>query len=627
MALPVLAGAAGASAVAAYLNAKFHIAHDLMNGRGGITANQELLNYVGDRVAKKRVLTYHVFEDQALRNQPNHPFLMFEGKTWTYKEFFDCILRVGNWLMKDLEVGVGEVVAVDGGNSPEYYMLWLALDAIGAVPSFVNWNLSGKGLVHCAQLCGARHFIADNDVKNNVEPCRSELEELGIRLQYYDPSFLASLQDTTIIPETRRENITIESTRCLLYTSGTTGLPKAVVMGTGRELTTGYSVAKYLNLKPADRMYTCMPLYHGAAHGLCTTPCIHAGATIVLGRKFSHKTFWPEVAASEATIVQYVGELCRYLLNGPTNPYERKHKAKMAWGNGMRPDVWEPFRERFNIPVINELYAATDGLGATFNRNSGPFTAHTIGLRGLIWNWKFRDEEVRVKMDVDTEDIMRDKNGFAIRCGINEPGQVLHRITPETLPSVPGYFKNEGATESRRIQDVFKKGDMWFKSGDMMRQDSDGRVFFVDRLGDTFRWKSENVSTNEVADMIGKYPQIAETNVYGVSVPGYDGRAGAASIVMADGVTESTFDFQRLAAHARAVLPGYAIPLFLRVTPALEYTGTLKIQKGRLKREGVDPDLVTGEDKLYWLPPASDRYLPFGRKDWQGIKDKSVRLT
>lgn len=170
-------------------------------------------------------------------------------------------------------------------------------------------------------------------------------------------------------------------------------------------------------------------------------------------------------------------------------------------------------------------------------------------------------------------------------------------------------------------------GTRWFKSGDMMRQDSDGRVFFVDRLGDTFRWKSENVSTNEVADMVGKFPQIAETNVYGVQVPGYDGRAGAASIVMAEGVALSTFDFQALAKHARAVLPGYAVPLFLRVTPELEYTGTMKIQKGRLKSEGVDLDRITGDDKLYWLPPSSDRYHPFERKDWEGINNRSIRLT
>ncbi|KAF2131713.1 long-chain fatty acid transporter-like protein [Dothidotthia symphoricarpi CBS 119687] len=628
MALPILAGAVGTTALAAYLNAKFHIASDISNARGGgVAPTQDALNFLTDRVMKKRVLTYHVFEDHALRNQPNHPFLIFEGKTWTYKEFFDAIIRVGNWLMKDLGVQIGEVVAIDGGNTPEYYMLWFALDAIGAAPSFVNCNLTGAGLIHCAKLCESRYMITDVDVKSNVEPCRAEFEDIGVKIHYYDPSFLASLSDNTFIPETRREAISIESIRGLMYTSGTTGLPKGVIMGTSKELVLGYSIAKYLNLKPEDKMYTCMPLYHGAAHGLCTTPSIHAGSTIVLGRRFSHKSFWPEVAKSGATHIQYVGELCRYLLNGPPNPYERKHNVKVAWGNGMRPDVWEPFRERFNIPIINELYAATDGLGASLNRNAGPFTAHTIGLRGLIWNWKNKNQEVRVKMDVDTEDIMRDENGFAIRCGVDEPGQVLHKLTSENIASAPVYFNNDGATHKRRLTDVFEKGDMWFLSGDMMRQDSEGRVFFVDRLGDTFRWKSENVSTNEVADMMGKFPQIAETNVYGVQVPGHDGRAGAASIVMADGVTESTFDFRELATHARGVLPGYAVPLFLRVTPALEYTGTLKIQKGRLKTEGVDPDKITGQDTMYWLPPSSDKYLPFGRKDWEGIKDKSVRLT
>ena len=293
-----------------------------------------------------------------------------------------------------------------------------------------------------------------------MEPCRSELEDLSVKIQYYDPSFFASLKDDTPIPESRRENITVESVRGLIYTSGTTGLPKGVIMGTGRELLVGYTTAKYLGLKPEDRFYTCMPLYHGAAHGLCTTPSIHAGCTIVLGRKFSHKTFWPEVAKSKATIVQYVGELCRYLLNGPPNEHERKHCVQVAWGNGMRPDVWEPFRERFGIPIINELYAATDGLGATFNRNCGPFTANTIGLRGSIWNWRYGDQEVRVKMDVDTEDIMRDENGFAVRCSTNEPGQVLHKLTPDMLAGVPGYYKNDQATVNRRISDVFEKGDL-----------------------------------------------------------------------------------------------------------------------------------------------------------------------
>jgi acyl-CoA synthetase (AMP-forming)/AMP-acid ligase II len=297
-----------------------------------------------------------------------------------------------------------------------------------------------------------------------LEPCRGDLENLGVTIHYYDPFFFANLRDLSSIPPSRYENITIDSVRSLIYTSGTTGLPKGVIFGTGRDLVTAYSTAKYLRLTPKDRMYTCMPLYHGAAHGLCTTPCIHAGATIVLGRKFSHKTFWPEVAQSRANIMQYVGELCRYLLNGPPNEYERKHCVEVAWGNGMRPDVWEPFRERFGIPIINELYAATDGLGATFNRNRGPFTANCIGLRGLIWHWRHGDDEVRVKMDVDTEDIMRDANGFAMKCGVNEPGQVLHRLDANLLDPVPGYYKNEKATVDRRISDVFKKGDLWVQS-------------------------------------------------------------------------------------------------------------------------------------------------------------------
>ncbi len=301
-------------------------------------------------------------------------------------------------------------------------------------------------------------------MKQNVEPCEAELKELGIKIQYYDPSFVASLSDSTPIPDSRREGIDITSVRTLLYTSGTTGLPKAVIMSTGRELITGRNVVGILDLKPEHRMYTCMPLYHGAAHGLCVTPSIHAGSTIVLGRKFSHKTFWPEVASSGATHIQYVGELCRYLLNGPSHQDERNHKVQVAWGNGMRPDVWEPFRERFNIPYIHELYAATDGLGAMMNCNAGPFTANAIGLRGLIWNWKFSDQEVRVKMDVDSEDILRDKNGFAVKCKVNEPGQVIHRITPETLASAPSYYKNEEATENRRITDVFEKGDMFVLS-------------------------------------------------------------------------------------------------------------------------------------------------------------------
>lgn len=215
---------------------------------------------------------------------------------------------------------------------------------------------------------------------------------------------------------------------------------------------------------------------------------------MALGRKFSHKTFWPEVSASGANILQYVGELCRYLVNAPVHPLERKHKLQMAWGNGMRPDVWEVFRQRFNIPVIHELYAATDGMGATFNYNAGEFSRNAIGVRGLVWHRRNEGREIRARINPDTEEIERDASGYVIRAGVNEPGEVLHRVDPAMRQAAfLGYFKNEQASEKRWMYDVFEKGDLWFRSGDVMREDADGRVYFVDRLGDTFRWKSENV--------------------------------------------------------------------------------------------------------------------------------------
>jgi acyl-CoA synthetase (AMP-forming)/AMP-acid ligase II len=343
--------------------------------------------------------------------------------------------------------------------------------------------------------------------------------------------------------------------------------------------------------------------------------------------KFSHSTFWPSVTKYKATIIQYVGELCRYLVNAPPGPLDRAHSVKMAWGNGMRPDVWEAFRERFNIPTIHELYAASDGMGATFNANRGEFSAHAIGVRGLLWNVLAGSREKIVEIDIDTQEIIR-YGRFARECKTGEPGEVIHWIdSSNPRAQFEGYFKNEVATEKRFIRDVFKKGDMWFRSGDMMRQDAEGRVYFVDRLGDTFRWKSENVSTNEVSDLLGKFPLIAECNVYGVLVPHADGRAGCAAIVLAERVTESEFDLKALADHALRVLPRYAVPIFLRITPALGYTSTMKMQKGKLRQEGCDVAQVErAGDRMYWLPPHGVSYVPFTAEDYQRLEDGEVRL-
>ncbi|RVX66096.1 hypothetical protein B0A52_10030 [Exophiala mesophila] len=629
MALTAAAAVAGGVAAAAYLDAKFHIRHDLVGA--SLPKGPKALEFVAQRWKEGKPLMYHVFKDHAEGPNADNIFLIFENRSWTYKQFFDDIHRTANWLMKDLDVQPKEIVAVDGTNSPEFLLLWFGLEAINACPAFINCNLTAGPLTHSVKLCDCRYLLADIATQPLVQPCEAAIAESNVKTIYYDEAFFAKLTDTTPVPTSRHAGIMPDDICSLIYTSGTTGMPKGVVMGRARELVTAWGVSTYLRLKPGNRMYTALPLYHGAAHGLCVTPSAFRGSTVVLSRKFSHKTFWPEVRASKADILQYVGELCRYLINAPPSPDDKNHNVRQAWGNGMRPDVWETFRQRFGIETINELYAATDGLGSSFNENRGEFGRSAIALRGAYWHWLNSDNEKRVRMDIDSQEIIRDSNGFAIECKTDEPGEVLHRILdPDNVDAVfRGYYKNPEAGQKRFLRDVFKKGDMWFRSGDMMRQDAEGRVYFVDRLGDTFRWRSENVSTNEVSDVMGEFDQIAEANVYGVTVPHADGRAGCAAIVPVQGVSADNIDWQRLAEHAISNLPRYAVPIFIRVVPQLEYTGTMKLQKGPLRAQGADLEKIrkaSPEDRMYWLPPNGKKYVEYNEKEWEDLKAGRVKL-
>lgn len=306
----------------------------------------------------------------------------------------------------------------------------------------------------------------------------------------------------------------------------------------------------------------------------------------------------------------------------------------MAWGNGMRPDVWEPFRQRFNIPCIHELYGASDGLSICFNKNYGPFGRNAITVRGVLWDILNGQDEKRVRINPDTQDVIRDPiTGFCIACRKGEAGEVVTRVDPANPNErFSGYLNNPSATQKRFIHDVFAKGDMWFRAGDMVRQDADGRVYFVDRLGDTFRWRSENVSTGEVEEVMSQFPSIQEVTVYGVLVPNADGRAGCAAIMLM-GATES-FDFAGLAEHALKSLPRYAVPLFVRIVDTFEMTGTMKVQKGTLKAEGIELEKIKvaanekrkAADAMYYLPPGKKVYVPFKEKDLLEIRAGKVKL-
>ncbi|KAI8958149.1 fatty acid transporter [Daldinia sp. FL1419] len=639
MALTIAAAAAGSVALAAYMDARFHIASDLAQGSNQMRAAM-LTKLISQEALTGRLLLYHAFEDRADTPMGDLTFLIFEGREWTYREFYHALQPVGNWLLKDLGVQKGEMVALNGGNSPEYLLLWLALEGIGATVAFINCNLTAESLLHCVKVSGARYMLADSDISHLVSPVEEGLASAGSKTIYYSPSFLSALADAEPLPASRRADLKPTDLASLIYTSGTTGKPKGTVMSRGRYVVLKQARGK-LGVKPGVRLYTCLPLYHTSAQGLACILCIYSGATLVLSRKFSHKTFWPEVRASKASVIQYVGELCRYLLNAPPSPLDADNNVKMAWGNGLRPDIWETFRERFGIEVIHELYASTDGVGFLSNVSRNDYSRGAISIRGPVWHLINGAIDARVRIDPDTQDIVRKANGFAIRCKTNEPGEMIYRIDPEKT-ATPVYYGNPQAGQKRLATNVFRKGDVWFRTGDALRLDADGRLFFVDRLGDTFRWHSENVSTTEVGDVVGAFPQVAEANVYGVLVPNADGRAGCAAVVAAEGISIKTediangagLDLKGLAEHCLSNLPRYAVPIFLRVVRELEYTGTMKLQKGRLRAEGIDLDPIEKAakekgkevDSMYWLPPGEKVYVPFKGKDLQELKGGRVRL-
>ncbi|KAL7620926.1 long-chain fatty acid transporter fat1 [Parahypoxylon ruwenzoriense] len=643
MASTIAGAVAGGAALAAYLDARFHIRNDyrLSNGR---TQMERSMKIVAEKIKNGKMLHYNTLEDRAGTPMGDSIFLVFEGREWTYSEFYKALQPVGNWLMKDLGVKKGEMVALDGGNSLEYLLIMFALEAIGASVALINYNLTAQALVHCVKLAGTRYLFADSDVRQLVSPVEEELGASDTKTVYYNPESVSALTDAEPLPAERRTGISAADVACLIYTSGTTGFPKGTVMTRARFLFTGQPSNK-IGLVPGHRMYTCLPLYHASALFLCCLPCLGSGATMVLSRKFSNKTFWPEIHSSGATHLQYVGELCRYLLRSPPSPLDNSHRVTTAFGNGLRPDVWEDFRQRFGIENIHEFYSATDGMSFLDNRNRGDFSRGAIAVHGMLWRWRNSADEARVRVDTDTQDIVRDGSGFAIRCGADEPGEMIHRVDGgnKSAPmSTPVYYGNRAAVEKRLATDVFAKGDVWFRSGDMMRLDSDGRLYFVDRLGDTFRWRSENVATAEVGDVMGVFPQVAAANVYGVAVPNADGRAGCAAILAAEGVSVKAedvasgrgLDLKGLAEHCLENLPRYAVPVFLRVVEQLELTGTMKFQKGRLRCEGIDLDAIEKAateksepvDAMYWLPPGENEYVPFRGKDYQEIKSGRVRL-
>lgn len=357
---------------------------------------------------------------------------------------------------------------------------------------------------------------------------------------------------------------------------------------------------------------------------------MNAGFSICIGHKFSTKTFWQDVRASNATAIQYVGETCRYLLSAKPQidsstgeNFDRKNNVRIAFGNGLRPDVWDRFKERFGIATIAEFYAATEGTSATFNLSNNDFSRGAIGRNGTLAGLVFGRSLAIVELDWETEAPWRNpKTGLCKKAVRGEPGELLYKLDPANISAkFQGYFNNQGATDSKIMRDVLVKGDAYFRTGDVVSWDSEGRTYFSDRIGDTFRWKSENVSTNEVSESLGNHPSVQEANVYGVELPHHDGRAGCVAIVLSEEPSDRVL--ASLAEHATKDLPRFAVPLFIRIAKEMQATGTNKQQKHILRLQGVDPSRTEG-DELYWL--KNGMYVKFGKSDWEALKGGKVKL-
>ncbi|PYH49029.1 putative long-chain fatty acid transporter [Aspergillus saccharolyticus JOP 1030-1] len=643
LAAPVLA------TTLAYLNAKYSLFYDRMLIKVLLKIAVNLRS--GER--RDKVNLFYKLESHALNSKTrDRPFLVYNGRSWTFHEAYITVLQYGAWLKKVHGVKPREIVAMDFMNSSTYIFIWFGLWSIGAVPAFINYNLLGKTLTHSVQTSSARLLLVDEELRAQFPPEQLETfasPDFREGKGSVDVVLLTSETEAQIlqVEPTReddqvRDGVKLRDTAALIYTSGTTGLPKPAIIGWRKAWSTGIMITNWINLKSTDRYYTSMPLYHSSASLLAVMPCLWTGCASIIGRRFSARNFWQEVRESEATIIQYVGETMRYLLAVPPafdpvtgEDLDKKHNLRLAVGNGLRPDIWNRVKERFNIPGIAEFYASTEGTSGSWNLSYNDFGAGAIGRNGGFTSWVLGRSIAMVKVDEVSQQPWRDpKTGFCKQVPRGEPGELLWALNPtDPNETFSGYFNNSKASDSKVIRDVLRKGDAFFRTGDLVRWDKEGRWYFNDRLGDTYRWRSQNVSTAEVSEVLGGHTDVHEANVYGVALPHHDGRAGCATILLqqqtrADNpsilIPPTQETLSSLSAHVLKNLPRYAAPQFLRVTLAMQTTGNNKQQKHVLQSQGVDPSLVAAEDRLYWL--QGNQYVPFERDDWSRLQAGKVKL-
>jgi len=559
--------------------------------------------------------TLPIVIDELATRFDSAPALISDRETLSFQGLAERTRRYARWARTE-GLGKGDVVALLMPNRPEYMACWLGLTRIGAVVALINTNLRGPSLAHCLAVADAKLIVVDATLE---APLRAAVppelrtpiwthggegaRRVDLALGGFDGGPL----------ETAKPPVTLDDRALLIYTSGTTGLPKAANVSHRRVMSWSYWFAGLTSAAPGDRLYNCLPMYHSVGGVVATGSALVAGGAAVVAERFSAREFWSDISRFDCTMVQYIGELCRYLLAAPPHIKERAHRLRLACGNGLSGDVWPAFQARFSIPRILEFYAATEGAFSLFNVEGRP------GAIGRIPPFlAHRFPVAIVRSDAERGAPARGADGFCIACQRGEAGEAIGRLSATGAGRFEGYT-DASESEKKILRDVFARGDAWLRTGDMMRQDSQGFFHFVDRIGDTFRWKGENVATTEVAEAIGSFPGVRAVSAYGVAVPGAAGRAGMAALVVVDG-----FDLARFRAHLSERLPAYARPLFLRLAQELEATETFKTRKQALVDEGFDPGRVA--DPLFFDDKAKGRYEPLDAAAFAAIAAGDVRF-
>jgi fatty-acyl-CoA synthase len=572
-------------------------------------------------IARNPTLTLPIVIDRLADTSPAQPALLGEHDSLTYRELADNAHRYAGWALRQ-GIARGDVVCLLMRNCPEFIAVWLGITRIGGVVALVNTQLTGEALGHAIDIVAPKHVIVGSGLAEAVDALLPRLaSQPAVWVHGQNHPRHARLDQDMQQQEGGLRGLayplpTLADRALCIYTSGTTGFPKAANVSHFRVMQWSRWFAGMMDARPNDRMYNCLPMYHSVGGVVATGAMLVSGGSVVIRERFSASRFWDDVASSRCTVFQYIGELCRYLVNSPPHPRETAHDLRLSCGNGLRPDVWSKFRRRFRIPQHLEFYAATEANFSLYNCEGEP---GSIGRIPPFLAHRF--PVALVTFDVESGEPIRNAEGFCVRCAADEIGEAISRI-PQGKSQAGSPFEgytDADASAKKLLRNVFATGDAWFRSGDLMRKDARGFFYFVDRIGDTFRWKGENVSTTQVAETITACPGVGEAVVYGVAVPGSDGRAGMAAMAVA-----TDFDFAALRQYLGASLPDYARPLFVRVCGAIDVTATFKQKKQELIREGYDPRATA--DPIYLDDRRAAAFVPIDPALYDRIAAGGLRL-